>query len=263
MNYLGLLEKLDLLSLSEKERTALYISKGIFVEENKISLQIGGLSEMALQNSTKVQVPSTNLVIAFHNFILANYANLSTDIFIDFFYGYNNQTFGLEPLEIKRIARDHYLSISNNILKTRLDLVRLENTPSGDHVVKNAEKLELFALHRDVLPRNLIKMFPEGLAHFLMGDTGYFNNALVDKAPILKEIVTFEGYLKVLLDLNKKFGFEKSSPLNVKNEDVPKNNPIRDDKEISKQKSNKVRRSVLSDEEAIHYLINNIFKKKK
>ena len=262
MDYFGFFEKTDLLSLSEEERIDLYISKGLYLSIDQISIPLDGTPIAIIkENSRKVIEPSKELTEAFYGFIVSNYADLITNMFIDFFYNYNRQTTLLEPLEVKKIARGHYLYIAEKILQDRIDLVRMHKGPNGRQRVSNAEKLELFDIQRDVLPLNLITKFPEGLARFLMGDNRFFANALILDVPILDEIVTFEAYLKVLLNLNDEFGFEKDDYFEVEGAGTPEANPDEAQTAIPGKKSNKKKRPVLTDAEALRYLLDNVFKK--
>lgn len=109
MDYFGLFEKTDLLSLSEEERVALYVSKGLYLMLDQISIPMDGTPiAITKANSRKVTEPRKELTDAFNNFIVSNYGMVITDVFIDFIYNYNRQTALLEPLEIKKIARHYY-----------------------------------------------------------------------------------------------------------------------------------------------------------
>lgn len=140
-------------------------------------------------------------------------------------------------------------------------MIRMHKGPKGRQRVSNAEKMELLEIRRDVLPQNLIVNFPEGLAHFLMGDNRFFANALILTVPILDEIVTFEAYLKVLLNLNDEFGFEKDDYFDTEGAGTPEADPIETETVMPIQKSDKKKRPVLTDAEAIRYLIDNVFKR--
>ncbi|SDM65899.1 hypothetical protein [Kriegella aquimaris] len=262
MDYFGLLAKTDLLSLSQEERIAFYVAKGLYHSTDVISIPLDGTPiAITKANSRKVTEPRKELMDAFYNFIVSNYADLITNMFIDFFYNYNRQTTLLEPMEVKKVARGHYLYIAEKILQDRIDMIRMHKGPNGRQRVSNTEKMELLEIRRDVLPQNLIVNFPEGLARFLMGDNRFFANALLLAVPILDEIVTFEAYLKVLLNLNDEFGFERNRDIDTEATKTPEADPVKKETVNPKQKSDKKKRPVLTDAEAIRYLIDNVFKR--
>lgn len=67
--------------------------------------------------------------------------------------------------------------------------------------------------------------------------------------------------LEVLLNLNDALGFEKDEYFEVEGADTPEWNPVVSEAVMPQKKSVKIKRPVLSDAEALRYLIDTTLKK--
>ncbi|TLP74164.1 hypothetical protein [Maribacter sp. ACAM166] len=208
--YFGYLKKEALSSLSNEEKMALFISEKLFTTTKILSLTSKtAINLLDPEQYKTVKKPVKALLNAYYSHITNTFQEYIENIFIDFFHSFNNQIFALENPEVKKIARLHYLTIIDNIHSPNFDIVRMSENNNGFPKVNNATKLELYSIKQDTFKTRAVQEYSKGLDQFLMGNSKKFNDGLLSEIPILKEIIQFEGDLKILLALNEEFKFEE------------------------------------------------------
>ena len=259
MNYLGYLSGFDLENLSLQERNELFVSKGLFSKFLSIAIsKDGSFTKIASNNANENIEPSFELREALYLYITQTYDSDITGAYLDFFHAFNNEIYGLEDSEMKKITLDHFKEFVNDVSKDTpafLDVLKLED---GSERIENQNKLEILFDKQNALKFNLINEM-ELLVKYLIGDSLWFNMVLVDENEILNEVIDFETKLKIILGLNERFLFEKDTyfknPLIAKKPDESKveTSPL----------SNTKRTPLLTDQKAIEYLLKNVFNHKR
>lgn len=209
-DYFGYLKTEKLHSLYVEEKMTLFISKKLFTSTRVLNLTPKtAINLLDPEQYKTVKEPVKALLNAYYSHITNTFREYIENIFIDFFHSFNNQIFALENPEIKKIARLHYLTIIDNIHSPNFDIVRMTKNANGIPKVNNATKLELYSIKQDTFKTRAVQEYSKGLDQFLMGNIKNFNDGLLSEIPILKEIIQFEGDLKILLALNEEFKFEE------------------------------------------------------
>lgn len=130
-------------------------------------------------------------------------------------------------------------------------MLSIRKSEVGHHLISKTKKLELFNMRKEVLQENLVTQNPRLLTHFLVGDLTYFDESLISKLPVLDEALKFEASLRILLTLNEQFNFE-----NDDSDSTHKNKVAPQLKQKFKIKKNA---PLLTDDEALNFLIDNVF----
>lgn len=214
IDYFGYLKGEKLNEITPEEKSALFIKKKLFVITKMLELSLNtNVNLFDKSNFKTIHEPSKGLIEAYYNFLLQIFKEHTNSVFIDFFHLYNNQIIGLKKKEAKKIGRLLFLNIINNTHSPNFDIVHMLENVNGIPKVENTPKIELYHIKRDTLKSRVIKEFPKGLDEFLLGNSKFFTNNLTREIPIIKELIQFEGELKVLLALNDEYQFEKHQPI--------------------------------------------------
>ena len=254
MDPFGLLKGHDLTGMDPTDRQRLMVSHGLMEPIHVIAL-----SSEPKQVFPPVGPPvmryTQHLVIALHTFLLDRYADRIDEPFLGFFHDFNEETFGLGKKRTKKLALGYYTRLADSIITKSIRLIRVQRDKSGIESVNNLGKLEMLEGQRNAMRDNLAK---SGLLdHYLMGDEGHFSIDLVDNDKTLGHFIDFETALKILLSLNHTYGFEPDSFSEPLDETMEVPNEFK--KTIPKIK----RTPDLSDEDALEYLLKNVFGSKR
>lgn len=146
---------------------------------------------------------SKEVITEFYNFLLTHYKfGLGQNILFNL--DFNEDVFGLSLDESKKIASKYFKLYYNKIpihpsLTLKVDKDRnVIPTPYFESLKKYKETL-----------LNKIEDKSELVIPYLAGNDNYYNRPLFENNEIIKEIFEFENNLKILLELNKKYQFEK------------------------------------------------------
>ncbi|WP_276166441.1 hypothetical protein [Zobellia alginiliquefaciens] len=258
MSYFGLLKNLDLNSLTMDELTRIQLSRGILQEVTRIPLSVNGRpNAISPKNSETVYVPDPNMTEEFYGFIVDVYQDIIENSLIGFYYVYEEDMMGLDEPDTRKVALEHYKRIAQLAIKNEFDILKPVNLPNGHLSIRRAKKVELFELRKEALQERLATECPVPLAHFLIGNVAYFEDSLIDKFPVLNETLKFEASLGILLTLNEQFQFETvdDPPKKIEN----KLHTVQQLKEKSTERKKKD--AIISDDEAIDFLLNSVFSK--
>ena len=262
MKYFGCLKEKDLNALSDREKIELFVSKGLYTSSSVMLINFDTqMNYLDPKNHTTVQEPAKELTLAYYRFITGTYQEQINSIFLDFFFSFNNQVLTLETKKAKKIARQHYLSIVNGEQSPNFDLVNMYKNEKGIQKVHNTPKLELYSIKQVFLGTRLINEYRTGLDFYLLGDAGHFNTALIDRIPILKEIIRFEGEFKILNTLNEEYEFERLESTPVDNVEV-ESSATEETVSLPLTQKKDITLTMPSEEEIDQYLLEYVFSKK-
>ena len=169
----------------------------IMIEGNNIPIaksKVPGKLEILAQFdfNNKRYVCNTQLQKSIYYFLLDRYYAYSKAIPITFFIEFENSIFGLEDHEAKKEALSKFnaiyekLRIKSFSKKDRFELLYLER----EHISSNISK------ERDIV------------ITFLTGNEDFFDVELYHSNLYLQKIISFEGNLEILLELNKTYTFQ-------------------------------------------------------
>ncbi|MDO6821356.1 hypothetical protein [Zobellia sp. 1_MG-2023] len=258
MSYFGLLKDLNLNSLTMDELTRIQLSRGILQEVTRIPLSVYGRpNAISLKNSETVYVPDPDMTEEFYGYIVDVYEDVIENSLIGFYYVYEEDIMGLDERDTRKVALEHYKRIAQLATKNEFDILRPITLPSGHLSIRRAKKIELFELRKEALQERLAAEVAVPLTHFLIGNAAYFEDSLIGKFPLLDETLKFEASLRILLTLNDQFQFETvdDTPKKIENK-LPIAQQLKEKSTDRKKKD-----AIISDDEAIDFLLNSVFSK--
>ncbi|APZ47795.1 hypothetical protein BW723_16490 [Polaribacter reichenbachii] len=148
---------------------------------------------------------SKELVNEFYNFLLTHYqAGLGKHI--SFSLELNQDTFGLEYTDSKKIAVKYFNTYYNQIPINPIYKLKFDTNRN----VLPATKFETLDSHKQYLLLNLENK-SELIIPYLAGDDLFYNRKLFETNSMINEIFQFENNLKILIELNKKYQLEQDN----------------------------------------------------
>jgi len=276
MEYFGCIPQEQFEPLSSAEKIAFLLSKDIYRTINEIDIPLGEWVHIAPENAIEKHEPNKIVIQQLYNFVIERYAEFISQQFYSFQIDFNEKKYGLKKSKQKKLALAHFKDQYEHIASKKIALVTQRNLENGGVVIENVPKLEFLKEQQRTLLSNLWKT--ELLEQFLFGNKDYFVTSLINEIKILKEVIDFEVALSIMLSLNGRFKFENDVSFSNDGENTvdkkSEEHPLNTEKEASEAPITKVvtrteelkkmvtKKIVLSDEEAMQYLIENIFSKK-
>ncbi|KAA2217174.1 hypothetical protein [Maribacter flavus] len=258
MKFFGKLKHIDLISLDEEEKIKLYTKRRLFAKRHVYSVSLKIKANKSNNNFKVVLEPKRNLFLDYYGFLKDNYIRSIKDECMLYLHPFNEITFGMEKMDVKRVARQYYLHIAGTIKEKSIKWVRFDPTAKGTKRIVNSTPLEDCYDKRTTLAMRAIQEHREGMEHFLMSKKEYFNSKLIDTVPIINELIKFEGGLQSILALNEDFSFEEDVYFNVNM--AKEIEPLDSVNRMLGKKSKKA--TMPTDQEAKEYLINTLFRKR-
>lgn len=259
MNYFGCLKGELLNELSSEQRLKFFKTKKLFVTTRVLNLPSNTPINLLDSNNFKVRLePSKELLDTYYKFLIHTYQEYINNVFINFFHQFNNQIIGLKKKEAKMVGRVLYVSIINNKTSPNFDFVHMLENANGIPKLENTPKLELYYVKRDALKQRAINEHPNGLDEFLLGNSNHFDLKIKDDVAIFKEIIQFEGELKIILALNDEYQFEKNKTF--QSPTIDKNNIEKPNLSVN---SKAFKNKIPTEEEMDAYLMKHVFSEKK
>tara|TARA_R110002050_G_scaffold204522_4_gene340209 strand:- start:144098 stop:144904 length:807 start_codon:yes stop_codon:yes gene_type:complete len=266
MTYFGLFDQKDLGDLSETSRNKLFSDHGILVKIISAKFPEGTLK------------PSPIFTEALYQYIQSIYEDHILSPYYEFYTNFNNELFGLNALERKKIALNHFKTYAAKIELKSVKLFSVSKKSKEIETIENFEILSILKGQQNALKSELCKT--TAMNQFLEGNKDFFNPSLPERILLLQEIIYFESILKILINLNHtyrfeidrffvkdelaKIGSEKQEETLCKNENslnsdlnIPENESLVPEKKLKKLAAK--RPPLLTDQEAIDYLLKSVF----
>lgn len=251
MKYYGIFKKVDLNALTDPKRKNLLVKKGIWETRTRIKLpRDGTMSLLSATTDNEVIYVPEGVQEELYGFILQIYEEEIAVNFQDFYYRFNGTIYGLEVGEIKNMALLQFTYNFKKAFDLAVDFTRTKERGPGIQTVENMPKLELMEAKQNALKSNLAAS--NMLYEFLMGHGAFFDTQLAQDNPFLKSIIEFETGFRILTNLNFDYHFEEIRKPSTEKPYVP----IIQERPIPREKP------MLSDQDAVEYLLANVFKKK-
>lgn len=254
MNPFGLLKGHDLAGMEPTDRQLLLLSHGLMEPMHVIALSTEP-KQVFPPVGPPVMRYSQQLINGLHSFLLERYAHIVDGPFYGFFHDFNEEIFGLGKKKSRKLALNYYTLLTDSMITKSIRIIRVQKDKSGIESVNNMGRLEMLEGQQNALKGNLANS--ELLDQCLMGNEGYFSIGLIEENKTLGHFVDFETALKIILSLNSSYGFEPNPFSYTKDEKMEK--PVGPKKTRPKIKNP----AVLSDEEAIDYLLRNVFRSRR
>ena len=208
MKYFGIFAP-QTLDLTDLEIENLMLENGLLVIN---SVANGNNLEdifLNIQNNSLVtQInPSKELVDEYYKFIIDLYQTEILKIKLPFFKKFNDAIFGLEHTDQKKIALKHFKEIYNVIYKDAITF--FNETINNDGIVHTnpIDKLKMLYYQLEAYKNNLSGTRTS--MYYLVGDRQTYIDSNFIENEIVTEVLEFEAWKQVLVELNSRYGFEE------------------------------------------------------
>ena len=211
MKHFGYLKGIEFHKSNDIEIANLLTNDGLFEKKLIASGNSSNIKDGVLEltvNTDKIIIePSKLLIEEFYSFIMNDvfrYSILQEKL--EFFTSFNNQIFGLEPKEQKKIALAHFISIYNDNYLNVFIPFKNKVSETGINHTYNYGKLQMLYYQLNAFKNNLADKIK--LNEYLAGKKDFFSiENLLENYDLFDEI-QFEIWVQVLVELNDRFKFE-------------------------------------------------------
>lgn len=224
MKYFGCLEPNAFDNFNEKNLARILIDKGLFEERvRKKGMVRNGIIDPDTVETYIAIAPNQDLKNEFYNYILAVYDPTISEIKHKFYEDFNEEIYGLKLDCQITIALKHFKEIYKDISLKDITMINEEVSTNGIKHTFEFEKTKMLYGQQRAHKTNLA--LTDTLEHYLTGNKAFFEeNNLVEQYTIIEDLLLFEIWKQVLVELNDRFGFEEDYYFTNKNKDKLKFN---------------------------------------
>ena len=204
MPYFGIFNDIDIANLDSLERERIFLSHGLLIRKKTFSISTSKNTQKSGYIKT-VFHPSLQYEFEFK--IQESIKPILDNSFERFFATYNDAVFGLEPVEAKRIALQHYKQLTTKTSLTYNKLVFVSKNQYSSGKVDSIPRLSL--LKGEAQGEILNLMETKVLDYFLEGNTKAIENEITKEHSLLDRYLDIGCASIILHRLNEEFSFEK------------------------------------------------------
>jgi hypothetical protein len=223
MRYFAILEP-QTLELSDIEIETLMLEKGLLVKSlvaQAVRLE-NNILHMTAPETIHINA-SEELVQEYYKFIIDLYQSQILEIKLPFIKDFEDEIYGLELADQKEKALNHFKKIYTDIYEDRLSVYDEIVSDDGVPRTRNFSKLKMLYYQLEAHKNNLSET--KTSMYYLVGDRQTYIDSNFVENKIVSEILKFEAWKQIIVELNSRYGFE---------EDYYFTNKIKDDVNINK-----------------------------
>lgn len=215
-DYFGILKDKKLDTLSVKELAGVLLEKKLFYISNTLNGEIvEGKMRFDMRGPlTKTLLPEVDLVNSLYDY-LKQILRVEIDApFLKYFSEFDENSFGLEPLDKKKIAIKDFKVFYGKVKGLEGDLIERRKSENGIEHVTVMNRFLFLKGRQNAIKGEVASTEKEYVFEYLNGNENYFEKDPLIKMGEIKEIVEFESSLKILTALNDQFKFEEDLQFN-------------------------------------------------
>lgn len=217
MKYFGTFDP-KTLELSDIEIENLMLDNGL-LEKKLIGTATSienNILKFTVSNTIHIK-PSKELVEEYYKFIIDLFRSEIQGIKLPFFKIFNDEIYGLDSREQKKIALDYFKEIYNNIYK---DVITIYNEKiSNDGIVHTHNFNKLKMLHYQLEAYKINLSDTRSSLCYLIGDRKTYIESNFIENEVVSEVLEFEAWKQIIVELNSRYGFEDDYYFNNKFKD--------------------------------------------
>ncbi len=207
MKHFGILKNKGFEAMSPAEQEALLLELGLYEVKHRIKISRNNIPvALVATNENRIVVPTKAVEEEFYGYLKGQFEQDIEDPYLEFFYVFNEEIYGLEEDEQRAIGLFYFKLYAELAKNHSVDFMRERKTDNGSSVPETWGKLESLHAQQNSLKSRVARS--ELLMPYLQGDQEAFNPESTNDNALLSEIVEFEGNVKILRSLNGLFSFE-------------------------------------------------------
>lgn len=225
MKYFGILDK-DFFKENGENEFLDYLIKNNIYEIKRIAKGTTdniqeGLLELMFNQNEALAVPVKDFVEEFYSYIINIFSHDIIKSKIEFFKFFNNEIYGLEFLEQKKIALLHFNDIYSDIQTGIITEFEEKKSENGINHIYLAGKFKMLYSQKNANKSNLIELVK--INQYLMGnEESFLKENLLQKFEEIQDMIDFEIWLQILVELNDRFGFEEDRYFTERGREIQK-----------------------------------------
>ena len=207
MKYLACIEAEIFNEIDESKIASFLVEKKLFEIKEHYTLKNGTIDLSSVEKNIVI-TPTQDLKDEFYNYILNHFNEVVIEIKHDFYDDFNEEVYGLDLKEQKTIALKHFKKIYSDISIKNLSMNFEKVSDNGIVHTYKFEKIKMLYGQQRAHKTNLA--LTDTLEHYLTGNQAFFDsNDLFKQYQIIEDLLYFEIWKQVLIELNDRFGFEE------------------------------------------------------
>lgn len=206
MKYFGIFDQ-KTQELSDIELENLMLDNGL-LEKKLIGTATSienNILNFTVSNTIHIK-PSKELVQEYYKFIIDLYRSEILEIKLPFFKIFNDEIYGLDPKEQKKIALDYFKEIYNAIYKDVITIYKQRISSDGIVHTHNFNKLKMLHYQLEAYKINLSDT--RSTLCYLTGDRKTYIDSNFIENKTVAEVLEFEAWKQIIVELNSRYEFE-------------------------------------------------------
>lgn len=206
MKYFGIFDQ-KTQELSDIELENLMLDNGL-LEKKSIATATSfenNIVNFTISNTIHIK-PSKELVEEYYKFIIDLYHSEILEIKLPFFKIFNDEIYGLDSKEQKKIALDYFKEIYNDIYKDVITIYNQRISSDGIVHTHNFNKLKMLHYQLEAYKINLSDT--RSTLCYLTGDRKTYIESNFIENKTVAEVLEFEAWKQIIVELNSRYEFE-------------------------------------------------------
>lgn len=212
VNNFGCLEEDFFEKLNEQNQIDYLIEKGLFnlklIAKGNSSNVKDGILEIIINQNDLIAKPNNDLVEEIYNYVISFFDYDILNVKYIFFKDFNEEIYGHDLSYQREIALKEFKKIHNNISVDTITLFEEKVSKSGIAHTQTSSKFKMLFGQQNANKINLVDTTV--VNNYLIGNTKFFvKDFLLNKVKVINEVIYFETWLQIIVELNDKFNFEE------------------------------------------------------
>nr|WP_314834889.1 hypothetical protein [uncultured Flavobacterium sp.] len=210
MNYFGIIKKEEIEEYSIESIEHYLLEKDIYFKSFSINQMEKMMSPTFVSNydetETSLYAP-LELIHEFNDFIFKIYEKHVSSSKHNYFSKFNEEFYGLEYSELRKIALSDFNEIYDNLKIVHVTLIDERISATGiSHTYTTGKLFKLYHFQQDI---KKLMATTENLLSFLIGDISFYNEDFFEQNIEVRNAVHVEIVKQILVEINDKYSFEE------------------------------------------------------
>lgn len=210
MSYFGIIKKEEIEEFSIESVEYYLLEKDIYIKSISLNQMEKMMSPTLVSNydetETSIYAP-LELIHEFTDFIFSIYEKYVSSSKHNYFCTFNEEFYGLEYSELRKIALSDFNEIYDNLKIVHVTLI--DERVSANGISNTYTTGKLFKLYHFQQDLKKIMATTENLLSFLIGDLSFYNENFFEQNIEVRNAVNVEIIKQILVELNDKYNFEE------------------------------------------------------
>jgi hypothetical protein len=210
MSYFGIIKMEEVVGLSVEETKYLLLEKEIYLNAftlDTLEKIIEGDHELDFKEMKTEPLPPPELVDEFNEFIFQTYRENVISSKFNYFSMFNEDFYGLEYSDSRKIALSDFNEIYKNLNITHITLVDERVSKNGTNETHTTGKIFKLYFFQQEIKKSMATT--ENLINYLIGNLEFYSQEFYEETFEIQDGVHLESIKQILVEINDKYNFEE------------------------------------------------------